>query len=306
VTHSSTRYWDSLGAEWGGSNKDRLWRAHSDAVNRSLFSRWLADDPVRRMLKTDLFDEAVGDGLDALLRGHAGTVVGMDIAPETLRAARAGGAQCVPTAADVRALPFASGTFDVIVSNSTLDHFPTLEGVLGALAEFRRVLRDGGHLLLTLDNLANPVVALRSILPFRVLRRMNILSYYVGVTLGPRRLRRMLCRAGFDVQEMATVMHCPRVFCVWKARRLQRRASAQEQEAYRAALMRYERLARSPTRFLTGYFVAVRAEAARVAGSSGEHAGTQPRSRCRASMGRALCRQGKRRRQVDGHGERIW
>lgn len=289
MTRSSNRYWDSVGAECGLASRDRLWRAHSDALNRSLFARWLPAAPAARLLKTDMFDEAVGEGLCGLLGGHAESVVGMDIALETIRAARAGGAQSLPVAGDVRSLPFAPGAFDVIVSNSTLDHFPTLDGVRVALAELRRVLRDGGELLLTLDNLANPVVALRGILPFRMLQRMNILSYYVGATCGPRRLRRMLWEAGFDVQEMQVVMHCPRVLSVWNARRLQRRASAEEQEAYLSELMRYERLARSPTRFLTGYFLAVRAVASRVSSASGENAERPLRSAAEASRQGGPC-----------------
>ena len=47
-------------------------------------------------------------------------------------------------------------------------------------------------MILTLDNLANPIILLRNGLPFHLLYYMKIVPYYVGVTLGPYRLQRLL------------------------------------------------------------------------------------------------------------------
>jgi SAM-dependent methyltransferase len=261
MTHSSKHYWDTLAVEWHRTKSDGLWRAHSDAVNRGLLARWLPREPIPRLLKTDLFDEAVGEGLDEYLNARADRVVCMDISHHTATTARARGAQGLLLGGDVRALPFASGAFDAVVSNSTLDHFKTWDEVISALFEIHRVLRDGGQLLLTMDNRANPVVGLRNLLPFPFLKRLKLLDYYVGRTCGPRRLQRTLAYVGFDVLEMEAVMHCPRVVAVWLARwLLKKHASPYLQAGYLSQLMGYERLAHWPTRFLTGYFVAVRAE----------------------------------------------
>ena len=92
--------------------------------------------------------------------------------------------------ADVRSLPFADGTFDVVVSNSTLDHFRSRKELIASMRELNRVTRPGGELVLTLDNRANPVVAFRNALPFHWLNRIRVLPYYVGVTCGPRGLRK--------------------------------------------------------------------------------------------------------------------
>jgi ubiquinone/menaquinone biosynthesis C-methylase UbiE len=108
-------------------------------------------------------------------------------------------------AADVRRLPFADASFDVVVSNSTLDHFAAAD-IATSLAEPRRVLRPDGHLLLTLDNAANPLIGLRNALPFAVWRRLRIVPYYVGATLGPCELRRALAAAGFEIVEEGAVM----------------------------------------------------------------------------------------------------
>ena len=44
-----------------------------------------------------------------------------------------------PVGADVCRLPFADQSFDLVLSNSTLDHLESLSELAGALAELRRV-----------------------------------------------------------------------------------------------------------------------------------------------------------------------
>ena len=83
---SPVHYWDEVAKKWRASPQT-LWRAHSDAVNGALFERWFPPRRVARVLKTDLFDEAVGGGLYDLLCAHACYVVGMDISTEVARAA---------------------------------------------------------------------------------------------------------------------------------------------------------------------------------------------------------------------------
>src|SRR5207247_446070 len=116
--------------------------------------------------------------------------------------------------ADVRRLPFKAGRFDAVVSNSTLDHFDDSEGVAVALRELNRVLAPGGSLLISLDNPANPLVALRNALPFSLLHRIGLVPYYTGWTCGQRRLRQLLDVAGFETVDVSAVMHCPRAVAV--------------------------------------------------------------------------------------------
>ncbi|EST30887.1 hypothetical protein M877_08810 [Streptomyces niveus NCIMB 11891] len=53
-------------------------------------------------------------------------------------------------AADMRALPFRDGSFDVVVcADNSLPHLLTDADLLTALGEMRRVLRDGGLLLIS-------------------------------------------------------------------------------------------------------------------------------------------------------------
>ena len=151
-----------------------LWRAHSDAVNAALVARWLPWQDGANVLKTDLFDEAMGDGLFPLLSTRAARVAALDIAPSVLAAATARYPALLAVVADVRQLPFGRGVFDAVVSNSTLDHFDTRDQIVESLRGLHRALRSGGRLLLTMDNLANPAVALRNALPARLLHRFKL------------------------------------------------------------------------------------------------------------------------------------
>src|SRR6202030_1884380 len=107
-------------------------------------------EPCANLLKTDLFDEAMGSGLYPLLSARARRVAALDFAPSVLAAATIRHPALLWCAADVRRLPFASGAFDVVVSNSTLDHFDTREEIFASLRGFHRVLRPAGILLLTM------------------------------------------------------------------------------------------------------------------------------------------------------------
>ena len=83
-----------------------------------------------------------------------------------------------------------------------------------ALRELRRVLAAGGTLVVSLDNLANPLVAVRNALPFRWLHGIGLVPHYVGATCRPRELQRLLAGAGFDVNATTAIMHVPRVIAL--------------------------------------------------------------------------------------------
>ncbi len=235
-----------------------LWRRHSDAVNARLLRRWLPAS-AGASLKTDLFDEAVGDGLVGMLSAVAPRTVGIDYSAATVGAARERHPGIEAAVADVRELPLADREFDLAVSLSTLDHLPTMGELRRALAEIHRVLKPGGTLVLTLDNRANPAVALRNALPFGPLHRLGVLPYPLGVACGPRTLRDAVERTGFAVTERTAIMHAPRVLAVAAGAAIEGRVGAAGRRRYLRSLMAFELLERLPTRLLSGYFVALRA-----------------------------------------------
>ena len=140
------------------SGLQRLWRAHSDSVNKGLLTRWLPDREIESLLKTDLFDEAVSDGLSSLLNSLAKSVFYIDTSFEVHQRAKRRRPNLQTIRTDVRCLPFSQGSFDGIISNSTLNHFKSLDEILTSLRELYRMLRPGGQMILTLDHLANPIL----------------------------------------------------------------------------------------------------------------------------------------------------
>jgi len=259
TTDERLHYWDAAAQRLLERQLDTLWRAHSDAVNIAFLERWLPVNSVQLLLKTDLFDEALGQGPYPLLTSRAERVVGMDLARPILKTATSRYPKLLATGADARQLPFADSVFDLIVSNSTLDHFDSLADMAASLRELQRVLRPGGDILLTIDNRANPIIWLRNVLPFRLLNRLGLVPYRFGATCGPSHLRWILVGLGFEVLETTAVLHCPRVLAVKLAQLLEQRTSCAIQQRFLRRLMSFEYLAHWPTRFLTGHFIAVRA-----------------------------------------------
>jgi len=253
-------YLDTLNENWKKTlSSQRFWRAHSDAVNIRLLADWMPDSNAQSILKTDLFDEAFSEGLYPFLDCNGSTVICIDISRSILTDARARYNDLRVIECDVRRLPFADRTFDVIVSNSTLDHFETHDEIVSSLYELHRVLRTNGLLLLTLDNPVNPIVSIRNSLPFDLLNRLGLVPYYVGATFGPSRTKSILEHIGFGVKDVTAIMHCPRIFAVAITRILNYYRKNDMQRRFLSCLMPFEFLSRLPTRFLTGYFVAVRA-----------------------------------------------
>jgi hypothetical protein len=135
----------------------------------------------------------------------------------------------------------------------------------GSVLELARVLRPGGTLVLTVDNPANPLVALAKALPREALNRtwlrwadasarLGLLPYHVGATYGRRRLRMVVREAGFVVEETTAIVHAPRPIAVMIGQQIQGGGR------FLRTLAALERLEQAPTRFVTGHFVAVRAK----------------------------------------------
>jgi len=259
LMNEQSGYWDNISKNWQQKERPSLWRLFSDRLNTKLFCRWMSNVPVERILKTDMFDESLTDGLYPLLSSRAKYVIGMDVSAEVVKTAQGNHHGLQTLVADVRRLPFADGTIDTIVSNSTLDHFRSYDDIHASLTELGRVLKSGGQLMLTMDNKANPIIALRNILPFRLLNHIGVLPFYVGATFGPGSLRKALEKINIDVMEVTAIWHFPRVVTVTAGNIFSRFTSIKTQQKFLRFLLKFESLSRLPTRFFTGYFVAANA-----------------------------------------------
>jgi SAM-dependent methyltransferase len=250
------RYWGEIGEDWTEHHRDPVWRAHSDAIYSELLARWLPAGRVGRVLKTDLFDEAVADGVYPVVQERTDSVVGFDVASRVVGAACERYSQLRGIVADARQLPFADGVFDTVISLSTLDHFPRRDDIRRALLQLHRVLSLDGLLIITLDNASNPLVALRNALPHRLLQSIRFVPYRMGATCTSGGFVSLLRACRFEVDEVAFVIHCPRLIAVLAARLVGRMANLRTRARFLRLLGSCERLARWPTRAITGYYTA--------------------------------------------------
>jgi SAM-dependent methyltransferase len=130
----------------GLNNDDFLWQHLKDlpafrALLRAVEARFYQD-----LLPLDepVLDVGCGDGHFASVAFPRPLAAGIDPHAGALREARGRGAYLVLAQALGDALPFASGQFATVVSNSVLEHIPSVEPVL---AEIARVLQPGGRFI---------------------------------------------------------------------------------------------------------------------------------------------------------------
>lgn len=151
----SAEYWNDVYASYPRHFRSRVVANYHETEQVALLERWLPRG-CQRVLFTDLFNESFGytTSLNWCI-GHSRHVVGMDIASKVVRRlaaeASAGFSKVV---CDARNLPFEDGSFECVVSFSTLDHF-SRHHFEQSLREIYRVLAKGGILVLTLHNATN-------------------------------------------------------------------------------------------------------------------------------------------------------
>jgi SAM-dependent methyltransferase len=224
-------------------------------VHLELIERWHGLSASGRVLKTDLFEEAMGpDAYLPDLGARGARVIGMDVSPAAAHKARRRFPACSVVAADARRLPFADGSFVLIVSPSTLDHFPSPADLTVSLRELARVLAHGGRLIITLDNRQNLFDPL-----LRLAGRVGLLPYYLGRSYTARELRDELERAGFAVEDATAILHNPRLTAVGAVALARKVNWPPLTRLVQRALIRAQGLEHTRWRYYTGSFVAARA-----------------------------------------------
>ena len=159
----------------------------------------------RRLLKTDLWDEAKNTEILRWAAEQGARPVGIDIAFDTVQQARdiLKGHRPVCVVADVRALPFPDATFDLIYSMGTIEHFPDYEV---AVRELSRVLRPGGSAIIGVPNKLDPF--LRPLL-VSLLQQLGLYAYGMEKSFTPKALHRFLESAGFRVTAQTGLLFMP-------------------------------------------------------------------------------------------------
>lgn len=254
-----SKYWDQIVLQ-DDARVPPLWRRYMREVYRRLIVNWLPDAGGRR-LKTDLFEEALSE--ESILPELGQNSLGLDGSREVARAAKRHLQRCKQDRAifvcDLRNISLRSNCVSAILSGSSLDHFEKREDFTTSVQELNRVLVPGGTLVLTLDNPSNPVVWLRNRLPFSWLKRLGLVPYYVGKTCTVSEASRRLKASGFSVTNCSAVVHAPRLPAIWAGRLAERFWRSNQLAWFERVLESMELLERWPTRYRTGYYIALRA-----------------------------------------------
>ena len=255
----SPQYWDQLFEKKKEDLRLSAWRKYMKSVYSRLMSTWFETQNGATTLKTDLFEEASSEH-SLLSEFESG--FGVDNSVHIALAARAMSPDQFCNrliVCDLRNLPLRSESFHQILSGSSLDHFSLRTDIGKALKELSRVLIPGGILILTLDNPHNPAVWIRNALPFAWLNRIGLVPYYVGPTCRLNEARKLLENAGFEVMETTAVAHVPRapaIWCVMVAEKLRTKKIGDWLSRHYES---WETLQRFPFRYITGYYIALRA-----------------------------------------------
>jgi SAM-dependent methyltransferase len=138
-----------------------LWRAIEAKVVCRAMEKLSYDGP--------LLDLGCGEGSVSSIVFSENVDVGIDIDPGQVKAASAEKNYKSLIVADGRHLPFRSGTFGVIFSNSVIEHIP---GVDDVIREAARVLKHGSYFVFTVpnDRLSE------YLFPYVVLKKLGLVS----------------------------------------------------------------------------------------------------------------------------------
>jgi len=245
-------YWDRVGNNTNTNTYQEQIALHKKRVNLDLVSAWAPVKNCCSILKTDLFEEAFGEDflLDELSSPHTATV-GMDVSKAIVSKAKKRFPKNPLLAADVSRLPFADERFELIVSNSTLDHLP-FPSFPHALNELRRVLKPGGFLILTLDSRHNPVHVISNFIRKKIGMIHAERCYSIQETV------RLLKGCGFHATHSKTIYHIPPGLNPL-AKLLDKALGSRTNSLIKHMLHIFKRFDRLPTRLLTGRYIAVRA-----------------------------------------------
>jgi SAM-dependent methyltransferase len=199
-------FWD-----WTGFHFPALFEAPSTKYYREceerLFETYFPGFAGKKLLKTDLWDEAKNTRILKYAADRGADVYGIDISAEILRQAGSafenGMSRRRFIVSDARAIAFAEGSFDHVYSMGTIEHFK--EHAL-AVRECFRVLRGGGTAIIGVPNARDPFFRP---LMVGILQRLGLYAYGYERSFSMGALKRMLEREGFEVLAETGILFMP-------------------------------------------------------------------------------------------------
>ncbi|MBN1368464.1 MAG: methyltransferase domain-containing protein [Dehalococcoidales bacterium] len=259
----NSSYWNGVAENTPkGQDYDDILAEHYRLSHLKLLSHWIDFSKPQNILKTDLFAEAM-----CPTRSFAWEILktpsnftGMDISSDICRIARETAAKIVPdkspsfASCDLRKLPFADSSFDVIISDSSLDHYNNKAEIEIGINELVRILKPGGTLVITLDNKTNFTEPL-----FRLWIILKLAPYFIGKTYTMKELKYTLNKTGLKIENSCTLIHNPRFFTKVMIAAFRRFFPRRCEDWTKKRLAFYDTLGNKRTKYLTAQFIAVKA-----------------------------------------------
>lgn len=198
--------WDRIAASIGD-----LWGASSTEYYRrceiALLRRCFGDLAGKRVLKLDLWNEAFNTRILHWMADQGAEAYGLDlsnvVAHQARRNTRIAGHPVRLTRADIRELPFASGSFDAVYTMGTIEH---IDEYVQAIDEIRRVLRPDGLAIIGVPHKWN--LFLRPALVW-LLDRFGKYAYAPEKSFSAPELRRDIERTGLSVEARTGILSIP-------------------------------------------------------------------------------------------------
>jgi ubiquinone/menaquinone biosynthesis C-methylase UbiE len=248
--------WDDLAAEQDAAwYLDHVVAQQKRDMNLELFRKWTEGVHPTTILKTDLFEEASGRADVLANLSESACLIGMDISHRMVSRAktRNPASNAMFLVSDACDLALASGTVDVIFSNSTLDHFLSVKDFETSLLELGRVLKPGGIIIITLDNLNNPLYHI-----LKWLGTHGFAPFKMGYTTTLNGLVMALQKIGMEVTATDYQIHNPRLISTALFLSTRRILGRFADQPIRFFLRCFALLNRLPTRGYTACFIAAR------------------------------------------------
>lgn len=173
---------------------------------KQLFEAFCPDLKGKKVLKTDLWDEAKNTKILRWVADQGAQVYGIDISLPTVQEAEKSfkerhSAHLMVN--DVRWMALRPDSVDVIYSMGTIEHFPEYRQ---ALQECFRILKPGGLIFMGVPNLWDPFLRPAMV---KLMQALNLYSYGREKSFSRTSLEKMMRETGFRTLDMSGILFMP-------------------------------------------------------------------------------------------------
>ncbi len=173
----------------------------------ALIRRYVPDLAGKRVLKLDLWNEAVNTRILQWMQSQGAEAYGLDLSAVTTARARANGRAPHPylhiVQADIRGVPFAASSFDFVYTMGTIEHIDEYQA---AVDEVGRVLKPGGLAIVGVPHKWN--LYLRPLMVL-ALDAVGKYAYAPEKAFSSRELREVLEKSGLRVERRTGILSIP-------------------------------------------------------------------------------------------------